>query len=92
MMGAGLDYQVQNALHTGYKSEEVRNLVLQARKELDETRRGQLYSKIQAKVNQDCPFIYTVEVPRLYASSAKVQGFLPNSQGKYSFEDVSKQP
>jgi peptide/nickel transport system substrate-binding protein len=92
MMGAGLDYQVQNALHTGYKSDEVRNLVLNARKELDETKRAQLYSQIQTKVNVDCPFIYTVEVPRLYASSAKVQGFMPNSQGKYSFEDVSKQP
>lgn len=92
MMGAGLDYQVQNALHTGYRSDEVRNLVLQARKELDEATRAQLYSQIQTKVSQECPFIYTVEVPRLYASGAKVQGFAPNSQGKYSFEDVSKQP
>jgi peptide/nickel transport system substrate-binding protein len=92
MMGAGLDYQVQNALHTGYKSDEVRNLVLQARKELNEATRAQLYSQIQTKVSQECPFIYTVEVPRLYASAASVQGFAPNSQGKYSFEDVSKQP
>jgi peptide/nickel transport system substrate-binding protein len=92
MMGAGLDYEVQNALHTGYHSDEVRDLVLAGRKELDSAKRQETYSEIQRKVNQDCPFIYTVEVPRLYASTAKVQGFAPNSQGKYSFEDVWKQP
>ena len=92
MMGAGLDYKVQNALHTGYRSDEVRNLVLQARKELDTAKRQSLYSQIQAKVNGDCPFIYTVEVPRLYASGPKIQGFAPNSQGKYSLENVSKLP
>ena len=92
LMGAGLDYKVQNALHTGYHSDEVRNLVLQARKELDPIKRQALYSQIQSKVNVDCPFIYTVEVPRLYASGPKIQGFAPNSQGKYSFENVWKQP
>ena len=92
MMGAGLDYQVQNALHTGYHSDEVRNLVLQARKELDPAARQQLYSEIQRKVNQDCPFVYTVEVPRLFAGTAAVQAYAPNSQGKYSFEDVWKKP
>jgi peptide/nickel transport system substrate-binding protein len=92
MMGAGLDYEVQNALHTGYHSDEVRDLVLQARKELDAAKRQQLYSQIQSKVNEDCPFIYTVEVPRLYASTSAVQGFMPNSQGKYGFEDVWKKP
>jgi ABC-type transport system substrate-binding protein len=66
--------------------------VLQARKELDAAKRQSLYSQIQSKVNGDCPFIYTVEVPRLYASGPKIQGFTPNSQGKYSLENVSKLP
>lgn len=92
MMGAGLDYKVQNALHTGYHSDAVRDLVLKARKELDSGKRQLLYSQIQSTVNVDCPFIYTVEVPRLYASGATIQGFEPNSQGKYSLENVSKRP
>ena len=92
MMGAGLDYKVQNALHTGYHSDAVRSLVLKARKELDSGKRQLLYSQIQSAVNVDCPFIYTVEVPRLYASGATIQGFEPNSQGKYGLENVSKRP
>ncbi len=42
-------------------------------------------------MNTDCSaFIPIVDLPRLYASSPKVVGFQPNSQGKYSFENVSK--
>lgn len=92
LMGAGLDYHNQNALHTGYRNDQVVALVNQGRAELDATKRQAIYSQLQTIINQDCPQIYTVEVPRLYATSAKVVGFAPNSQGKYSFEDVSKQP
>jgi hypothetical protein len=31
-----------------------------------------------------------VHEPRLYATTPAVAGFAPNSQGKYSFEDVTK--
>jgi peptide/nickel transport system substrate-binding protein len=92
MMGAGLDYHNQNALHTGYKDDQVVDLVNQGRRELDETKRQEIYTEIQKRVNETCPFIYTVEVPRLFATTAKVQGFAPNSQGKYSLENVWKQP
>ena len=92
MMGAGLDYHNQNALHTGYKDDQVVDLVNQGRRELDEAKRQALYTQIQQRVNETCPFIYTVEVPRLFATSGKVQGFAPNSQGKYSLENVWKQP
>jgi peptide/nickel transport system substrate-binding protein len=67
-------------------------LVNQGRAELDPTKRQQIYSQLQTIINQDCPQIYTVEVPRLYATTSAVHGFMPNSQGKYSFEDVWKQP
>ena len=92
MVGAGLDYTVQNALHTGYKNEHMRDLIYAGRKELDPAKRQAIYSEIQTIVNQDCPFLYTVEVPRLYASNATIEGFAPNSQGKYSLENVTKQP
>jgi peptide/nickel transport system substrate-binding protein len=92
MVGAGLDYHSQNALHTGYHNDDLVKLVNQGRAELDTTKRAAIYTQIQQIVNQDCPFLYTVEVPRLYGSSTKVVGFTPNSQGKYGFEDVWKQP
>ena len=92
LMGAGLDYHNQNALHTGYHNDQVVALVNQGRAELDPTKRQQIYSQLQTIINQDCPQIYTVEVPRLYATTSAVHGFMPNSQGKYSFEDVWKQP
>lgn len=92
MMGAGLDYHNQNALHTGYKNDQVIGLLNKGRAELDPTKRQGIYTEIQTIVNQTCPFIYTVEVPRLFAMTGNVQGYAPNSQGKYSLEDVWKQP
>ena len=50
-----------------------------------------LYAKVQRSMNTDCSaFIPIVDLPRLYASGPDVVGFSPNSQGKYSFENVSK--
>ena len=92
LTGAALDYHNQNALHTGYHNDEAISLVNQGRATMDPAKRQTIYSQLQAIINQDCPQIYTVELPRLYASSAKLFGFAPNAQGKYSFEDVWKQP
>jgi peptide/nickel transport system substrate-binding protein len=92
VMGVTLDYEVQDALHTFYRNEEARQLAIDARKEADPAVRAQMYSELQRVFNRDCSIIYTVEVPRLYASTAQVMGFQPNSQGKYSFENVWKAP
>ncbi len=88
LMGVALDYQPQNGLHSSYRSDEARNLVLEARRTLDLEKRQELYSNLQRIVNRDCPFLYAVEEDRLYGSTSAVQGFAPNSQGKYSFENV----
>jgi peptide/nickel transport system substrate-binding protein len=87
-MGVALDYQPQNGHHSSYRSEEARNLVLAARKEMDPAKRQKLYSQLQRIVNRDCPFLYTVNQDRIFASSPAVQSFVPNSQGKYNFENV----
>jgi peptide/nickel transport system substrate-binding protein len=87
-MGVALDYEPQNGLHSSYRSDEARDLVLEARGTLDPEKRQELYSELQRIVNRDCPFLYTVEEDRLYGSTDAVQGFAPNSQGKYSFENV----
>jgi len=89
--GAGLDYTAgQNSLHTSFKNKQVVLLVHHGRQELNPVKRAKIYTQIQRMVNQFAPFIYTVESPRLYATTSKVRNFLPNSQGKYTFQNVSK--
>lgn len=90
LMGVALDYEPQNGLHSSYRNDEARKLVLDARKELDNNKRQKLYSDLQRIVNKDCPFIYLVEEDRLYGGTAAIHGFAPNSQGKYGFENVWK--
>ena len=92
LMGVALDYEPQNGLHSSYHSDEARKLVLAGRGERDPVKRQEIYSQLQKIVNRDCPFIYAVEEDRIFATSAAVQGFAPNSQGKYSFEDVTLKP
>ncbi len=92
LMGVALDYQPQNGLHSSYHNDAARDLVTAGRAELDQAKRQKIYSQLQEIVNKDCPFIYTVEEDRIFATSPAVTGFAPNSQGKYSFEDVSLAP
>jgi len=92
LMGVAMDYQPQNGLHSSYRNDKARDLVLAGRAEPDATKRQGIYTELQQMVNTDCPFIYVVEEDRLFATSSKVTGFQPNSQGKYSFEDVTLAP
>jgi peptide/nickel transport system substrate-binding protein len=78
-------------LHSSYHNDDARNVVLAARRETDPAKRQVLYSKLQNIVNTECPFVYLDEKDRLYASSAAINGFVPNAQGKYSLENVWKQ-
>ena len=64
-------------------------MVLAGRSELDPAKRQVIYTDLQKLVNQDCPFIYTVEEDRIFATSKRIENFVPNSQGKYSFENVT---
>jgi peptide/nickel transport system substrate-binding protein len=88
LLGVSLDYTAQNGHHSSYHSDEARDLVLAARKELDPVKRQKLYSDMQRIINRDCPFIYTVDQDRLFAARPSVKDFTPNSQGKYDFQNV----
>jgi peptide/nickel transport system substrate-binding protein len=90
LLGVALDFSSQNAAHTFYNNPKAKELLLQQRRELDPKKRQGLVTELQRIVNQDCPQIYVVHVPRIYATTAAISGFAPNSQGKYSFEDVTK--
>jgi peptide/nickel transport system substrate-binding protein len=89
LFGVAIDPRPQNALHSSYRNDKALKLVLEGRSELDPAKRQAIYSELQRIVNQDCPFIYTIEEDRIFATSPRVKNFKPNSQGKYSFEDVS---
>jgi peptide/nickel transport system substrate-binding protein len=88
LMGVTQDYQSQDADHSNYHSDDARNLVIAARKEMDPAKRQVLYSKLQRLVNTDCSYFYTANEDRIFAAQPAVQGFAPNSQGKYNFENV----
>lgn len=90
LLGVALDFSSQNAAHTFYNNPKAKELLLQQRRELDPKKRQAIVTELQRIVNQDCPQIYVVHVPRIYATTAAISGFAPNSQGKYSFEDVTK--
>jgi peptide/nickel transport system substrate-binding protein len=90
LLGVALDFSSQHAAHTFYNNPKAKELLLQQRRELDPKKRQALVTELQRIVNQDCPQIYVVHVPRIYATTAAISGFSPNSQGKYSFEDVTK--
>jgi len=90
LLGVALDFSSQHAAHTFYNNPKAKELLLQQRRELDPKKRQVLVTELQRIVNQDCPQIYVVHEPRIYASTKAVEGFSPNSQGKYSFEDVTK--
>jgi len=90
LLGVALDFSSQHAAHTFYNNPKAKELLLQQRRELDPKKRQALVTELQRIVNQDCPQIYVVHEPRIYATTPAVVGFAPNSQGKYSFEDVTK--
>jgi peptide/nickel transport system substrate-binding protein len=88
LLGVSLDYTAQNAHHSNYHSDEARDLVIAGRKELDPKKRQALYSQMQRLINRDVPYTYTADQDRLFAARPAVQDFVPNSQGKYDFQNV----
>ncbi len=87
-----LDYAVADALHTNFHDEAIHQLLVQGRAELDTSKRADIYSQVQKADSEQCVTIYTIDQPRLYAGVPAIQGYAPNAQGKYSFEDVWKTP
>jgi peptide/nickel transport system substrate-binding protein len=88
MMGAGLVYLPQDALHTYFNDPTIANLVVKARQQLSASSRAALYTEIQKLYNEQGPYIYTVDIPRLYSATPSVHGFAPNSQGDYELQNV----
>jgi peptide/nickel transport system substrate-binding protein len=73
---------------TGYNNPEVVKLVRAAAAEMDSTKRGEMYSQIQAMVAQDAPFVALTYPPSIYVTTAKVNGFAVNPAGAYPLGSV----
>ena len=73
---------------SSYNNPAVTALVSKAEAEFDSTKRAALYSKIQAIVAQDAPFVPLDYPPYIYATSTKVNGFAVNPGGAYRLENV----
>ena len=73
---------------TGYNNPEVVKLVREAAAEMDSTKRGEMYSQIQAMVAQDAPYVALTYPPSIYSWGTAVNGFAVNPGGAYMLESV----
>lgn len=73
---------------TDYKNPQVVEWVHEAEKAFDESKRAELYSKIQAQVAQDAPWVVLHFIPWQYAFSDKVHGFFVYPTANYHLQDV----
>ena len=73
---------------TGYNNPDVVKLVREAAAEMDSTKRGEMYSQIQAMVAQDAPYVALTYPPSIYAWGTAVNGFAVNPGGAYMLESV----
>jgi peptide/nickel transport system substrate-binding protein len=76
-------------LGIGLEDDDFEAAIAAAREEPDPALREQMYADLQQTVNEECYIAYIVNLPRLYATTTRVHGFEPNSQGKYGFENVT---
>lgn len=87
---ARLGFAGQKAFFTGYTRPGAVALAAAGEATLNPAKRQAVYSRIQQIVAQDQPQIYVVDLPIIWASSSKVEGFYPNAQGDYLLGRVSK--
>ena len=82
LLGVALDFSSQHAAHTFYNNPKAKELLLQQRRELDPKKRQALVTELQRIVNQDCPQIYVVHEPRIYATTPAVVGLRAELAGE----------
>ena len=74
---------------TGYDNPELIDLVRQAQREFDETKRGALYSEIQQQAADSAFLGFLFYTPFPYAYTNDVKDFLVLPTGQYHLENVS---
>jgi peptide/nickel transport system substrate-binding protein len=79
-----------HSLFTGYNSARVNSLAAQAAHVFDQSKRKQLYAKIQSQVATDAPLIPLYYSPFVYVQTDKVHSFNAYTIGYYPLQDVYK--
>ncbi len=75
---------------TYYDNPEVIAINKQAQQETDDTKRQELYSKLQAQTGKDAFLAYLYYSPYVYATTDKVKGFHVTPLGNYLLQDTYK--
>ncbi|MEU7880198.1 ABC transporter substrate-binding protein [Microbispora bryophytorum] len=78
-----------HSFDTGFNDPEIMDLVHQAQKEFDKTKRQALYSQLQAKAAESAFLAFLFYTPFPYATASDVKGFKVLPTGSYHMEDVS---
>ena len=77
-----------DALHSGWKNEEVDALYVASQSEMDEGKRAEEYAKIQEVFNTTGPIIPLYETPYPVALQKNVEGFVQIPLGNNIFRAV----
>lgn len=71
-----------------YKNPDVHKLLIQAQREPDQTKRGQLYMQAEQLIHKDAPWVPLVHTTPALAESKNVSGFVPNPAGSEELINV----
>ena len=79
-----------HTLWSGNKQKEAENLALEASKEMDTEKRGELYAQLQEITAEENPIIPLYYLPFTAAASDKVKNFTQTPLGVYVFDQLTK--
>jgi len=82
--------EVTNCYHTGWKSDRAISLAKQGEREIDITKREQIYLELQQIHHDELPMIPIFASPYPVAMSKNIEGFVQTPLGNYRFENLVK--
>ncbi|SEN56105.1 ABC transporter substrate-binding protein [Lihuaxuella thermophila] len=71
-----------------YKSDELHEVLIQAQRESDQSKRSELYMKAQEIIKKDAPWVPLVHATVPFAAKAGVRGFVPHPTGSLNLHEV----
>ena len=75
--------------HMFYINDEVSDLLMKAKSEMDEPKRAEMYKKVQELVHEDAPTVPLVEVKEPVVIQNYVKGYLPHPTGAENMYEVT---
>ena len=90
IIGFTCEYDQSSAWYTGLKDEALEQLSKDARKELDEAKRVEMYHEIQSRIYDNANVIALFRNAFAYAASAKVEGLHVSSFSVFFAKTLTK--